>query len=364
MNLQSALEQTQLEMKYVLHRFFEAEKKRASQVDKELVESIEMLAKFCLRGGKAVSPLLLNIAYTVAGGKDHENLLLVMAAIELHHKHLLILDDIADRDEVRYNGPTLEYMYRHELDKYNRLFPDPSLSLRDHRARSLAMLDGVLLGGLARKLLFQAGFDPKMLIECHNIMQDTMLADTLAGWKVHYYQNIVSIEAAGRIKYIKGLELVTAHYKFSAPFRIGLLLAGNENTSYTKAFEEYAKNIGIAFQVHDDILGLFGDPLVTGKPAGNDVREGKKTLLIQKAYRPVNYENRKFLDIVVGNPTIAPIDIERVQKMVQETGSLVFSQKYEQQLLTKGLTALRSLPDGDEKTVLTELAKYVVERTK
>lgn len=364
MNLAAALEQQQLEINHFLHNFFAEEKKRCHEVDKYLEDSIDMLSTFCLRGGKAVSPLLAKIAYHTAGGKDDANLLPVLGAIELHHKHLLILDDIADRDEVRYNGPTLEYAYRLEQAKYINLFPDPGSERMHHRARSLAMLDGVLLGGLARKLLFTSGFDPKLLIECHQIMQDTMLADTLAGWKIHYYQNILPLDKVGQLKYIKGLEYVTARYKFTGPFQIGLLLAGNQNKDIQSALEAYAKNIGIAFQVHDDILGLFGDPLVTGKPAGNDVREGKKTLLIQGAYKPINFDDRSYLSIVVGNPTVSHYDIGKVQELVKSTGSLAASEKLEQQLLDKGLTAIAELPESDDKQVLTELAHFVVERKK
>ncbi|PWU24019.1 hypothetical protein C5B42_00990 [Candidatus Cerribacteria bacterium 'Amazon FNV 2010 28 9'] len=364
MTLPDSLDQMQIELSSFLRSFFKQEKKQAEKVDPTLVESVEMLERFCLRGGKAISPFLTKIAYTLSGGKDLKNLLPVLAAIELHHKHLLIIDDIADRDELRYNGPTLEYAYRTYVERYPSPFPDPGDVERDHRARSLAMLDGVYLSGLSKKLLFQSGFDSKLLIKCLTILQDIMYAQTLAGWKIQFYQNMMENKQATEKQFMKGLELVTSRYKFTGPFRIGRLLSGNEDVTLSQALETYAVEIGKAFQIHDDILGLFGDPLVTGKPAGNDVREGKKTLLIQKTYHHVDYGAKSFLDICVGNQTIGSKDIQRIQRMVKDSGALRYCEVLEQECMEKGIQAIHDLPDSDEKQLLFELAHFVVERKK
>lgn len=335
--------------------FFAQERIYTQTVDTHLVHSLDILRDFSLRGGKAISPFLLMLAYKIGGGEDLDSLLPVCGAVELHHKYLLALDDIADRDEKRYGGPTLEYVYRDEVkDK-----PDS-----EHRARSLAMLDAAYLNGLSKKLLFQSAFHPKDLISCHQIMMDAMLAETLAGWKIHYYQNVEPLNNVTTKDFIKGLELVTARYKFDGPFRIGLILAGDTNQLHTTALKKYAQCIGTAFQIHDDILGLFGDTEKTGKPVGNDIREGKKTLLVQIAYERAGRDDKEFLNSFIGNNKIVNKDLERVQDIVTSSGSLIYSQELEKQMATEGIRALNALPDSSEKELLRQLARYIVTRDK
>lgn len=339
----------------LLRNFFSQETVNADQVDTHLTRSVELLADFCLRGGKAISPFLLMEAYQIGGGKKTSALLPVMGSVELHHKYLLALDDIADQDDERYGGPTLEYMYRQEI---------PASQNFEHRARSLAMLDSAYLNALSKKLLFSASFPKKSLLACHQIMTEEMLAHTLAGWKIHYYQNVAPIATVTPDEFIKGLELVTARYKFNGPFKIGLELAGNQSPQILTSLTSYGNAIGTAFQIHDDILGLFGDPHLTGKPIGNDVREGKKTLLILHAYEKASSSEKKFLDSMVGNHNITVDQIDQVRQIVSNTGSLTKSKTMAKKLIEKGIRSLDVLPTSASKDILIELANFVISRQK
>src|SRR5258708_880815 len=95
------------EVARILTAFFDEQKTLAAQIDPHLLTSLQELRSFSLRGGKTLRPFLVKLAYTLAGGPQHGGLVKAASSTELHHKHILILDDIADRDETRYGGPTV-----------------------------------------------------------------------------------------------------------------------------------------------------------------------------------------------------------------------------------------------------------------
>jgi geranylgeranyl diphosphate synthase type I len=355
MSLASSIAQNSLLVNKTIERFFDEQKHRAGSIDAHLLTSLEELRAFVLRGGKTLRPLLVETAYALASGVPHDDLIKIAAATELHHKHILILDDIADRDETRYGGPTLEYAYR-------KLFTDTPNT--EHRALSYAMLDSVWLGSLARELILESAFDPKRILSCLHILNTTMYRDTLAGWQIHALQCDQPLTSVTKEEFIKGLELVTARYTFEGPFAIGLTLAGNTDENLTRALTTYSQKVGTAFQIHDDILGLFGNSEDTGKPVGNDVREGKKTLLVQVAYERATKNEQAFLESVVGNKDLTGQDCERVRSIVKGTGSLTYSQELEKEMAADGIRALASLPQNEHTKLLIELAHYIISREK
>lgn len=335
--------------------FFREQHKEAFAIHPTLLESLRQLEIFSLRGGKAIRSYLVKLGYDIAGGKPHVGLVKVAAAIDLHHKHILILDDIADRDEERYGGPTVEYAY-HTVFTGNKE--------KEHRARTFAMLDAVWLGALAKELLLTSHFDAERLLAVIHILDTLMYRDTLAGWQIHALECDASLDNVTIDEFVKGLELVTARYTFEGPLKIGLTLAGNKDKQLETALTTYSQKVGTAFQIHDDILGLFGDTEKTGKSVGNDVREGKKTLLVQVAYEHANEDGKKFLQRTVGDPHLTHDDILRVQTIVNTTGSLAHSQDLEKVMVSQGVKALDILPNSPEKNTLVELAHFIIAREK
>lgn len=355
MDFQTALAHHSGSIRQTLQEFLKIRTHKATDIDELLGMSVGVLQDFSLRGGKHIRSFVARTAYELAGGKPHPGLDQALASIELHHQHILILDDIADRDEQRYGGPTVEYAFRGVLK---------ALPNHEHAALSLAMLDGVLLGAYSKDLLLDSGFAADICLSCIRIFNNQMYEDTLAGWEIHAYQCLQPISQTTPERFIKGLELVTARYTFEGPFRIGLALAGNSDTTLEKALVTYATLVGTAFQMRDDELGLFGDTTKTGKPVGNDVREGKKTLLIQEAYTQASLQDRAYLDSVVGKATLTQEEVEKVQKIVQDTGSFEKSRQTSRKYITQGIQALEYLPDSPSKQLLIELAHYVIEREK
>jgi geranylgeranyl diphosphate synthase, type I len=354
MDLRSALASHSDIIETTLSTFFDEQDKIANATDVYLAQSVKLLRTFSLRGGKSIRSFLAQTAYALAKGKKQEGLSKALASIELHHKHILILDDISDRDETRYGGPTMEYAYRDVMAG----LPDEK-----HKAMSFAMLDGVLLGALSKELLLASGFSPKILVSCIHLFNTIMYRDTLAGWQIHGMQCTKPLSKATQKEFIKGLRLVTASYTFEGPLSVGLTLAENTDKKLEQALGVYAENVGTAFQIHDDILGLFGDSEKTGKPVGNDVREGKKTLLMQVAYERGSTQEKEILERACGEPISSDM-LKTVQRIVQETGSLDHSKKLEHDYVDKGIAALVDLPKSPQKQLLTELAHYIITREK
>lgn len=355
MDLKQALSVHSEEVYLTIDQFFAQREEQAASIDEIIGQSAKILHTFTLRGGKNLRSFIARLSYQLSGGQENRKLLKALASIELHHRQLLILDDIFDADEQRYGGPTVEYTYRDLLKKHGDV---------DHMAQSMAMMDGVLLGSYSKEILLDSEFPAETILACLRLYDNQMYEQTLAGLQIHAYQCLEPIEDSTPERFIKGLELVTARYTFEAPLRIGLLLAESKDSSLQTKLDTYARFVGTAFQIRDDELGLFGDANLTGKPVGNDVREGKKTLLIQEAYRRADAKQQTQLAHAVGNKHLTKDEIAKVQEIVQSTGAFEYSHAMALRYVEQGIQALEDIPTSEALEQLISLAHYIVEREK
>lgn len=342
----------------VIDDYFASRRQAAELLSEHLVQSIDELHSFSTRGGKYLRPLLVILGYKLAGGKNVKSILPVAAGVELFHRHILNLDDIADRDEKRYGGPTLWQAYQETFEGQKDM---------PHLARSFAEIDGTLLGSFAFDLMNTAKIDPEITLNVMTILHRQMYFETVAGWQIHFHQNLLPLAAATEADFITGLDLVTARYTFVGPLQIGAALAGLEHDHQLfHTFHEFGRHVGTAFQMQDDILGLFGDTKETGKPVGNDVREGKKTLLLQRAFAVASPIDRKFLVKACGSTKLTAEHLDRVREIVVKTGALKSCQDLAIEEVDQGVTALQASDDLPVELVeiLVELADFVVRRTK
>jgi geranylgeranyl diphosphate synthase, type I len=338
--------------------FFAEKKETVSVQSPHIARSISYLEEFCLRGGKAIRPLLVILAFRLAGGTGEEAYK-VAAAVELFHKQLLGLDDVADRDEVRNGGPTL-------WKKYQDFFVEAKWADAQHHGRTFAEIDITLLESFGYELIRTADISAEQKLQILSVINNLTFGATIIGWQISYVMNHDALADANEAEFLKGLEYVTAKYTFEAPLLIGLSAAVENPHFYQlkSALTEYALRVGLAFQIQDDILGLFGDPAEMGKAVGNDVREGKKTLLLQKAFQEGSEADKKFLTDVCGRE-LNPGELEKIQKIVRDTGSLEYSQKLAKKSVEGGIAALATLEDqnhSEEVQVLKELAEFVISR--
>ena len=339
--------------------FFDKKKKETGVIDNLHLDALSILEEYTLRGGKRVRAFLCWCSFLLSGGKESNSIFKVCSAIELLHAYICNLDDMADRDKKRHNGPSLETFYQ---EFFSKTLQEKQAA---HFGRSFSEIIGALLNTYSSELLCTSGFSSNAIVQAMKSFNTTMFEETSIGWQIHFFQNIENISSASKERFLKGLELVTAQYTFVGPLHIGTILAENQN--YSTPLLEYGKHVGTAFQIQDDILGVFGKTEKTGKPVGNDLREGKKTLLLQYAYQHCTEKDKEFLRSVIGHD-FSDKQLSLAQNLIIETGSLQYSQDLAKTQAEKGKQALQSIQKNNttEKylRLLSDLANFVITREK
>jgi geranylgeranyl diphosphate synthase type I len=155
----------------------------------------------------------------------------------------------------------------------------------------------------------------------------------------------------------------TATYTYQTPISVGAILAGATDKD-VKILDGYAIPGGIAFQIRDDILGMFGDEMTLGKATISDLREGKHTLLIIKALEKGNKAQTKVITQALGNPNVTQEMADKVREIIIETGSLEYSKKTGRKFVLKAKKALAKMPNwnGEGRKFLDGVADYMIER--
>ncbi len=303
---------------------------------KELYDASLHLIK---AGGKRVRPLLVVLTGRLYGMPEDKGVV-AGASIELLHNFSLIHDDIMDKDEFRRGVPTVHKLWGEDI----------------------AILAGDLLLSLsyyALARLYREGFEPYRVVK--SIEELTLASKELAEGQVMDMEfpkrDNVSIE-----EYIAMVKKKTSAL-FKASVAIGAILAGAEDEEVVKV-KEYATNIGVAFQVRDDELGLIADEKKLGKPVYSDLREGKKTILVIYALNNVDESKKRKILNVLGKRDASYSELSEVAKIIIESGALEFSNKVAEDYLRKGLEYLESTKavDKEAKQLLKDLAYFFARR--
>lgn len=233
--------------------------------DPDVLEGYRLLREFVLSGGKRVRPVLCYWGWRGAGGPDSDEIVSAAAALELCHAGLLIHDDIMDASELRRGLPTVH----RRLERPGRAGAEPF-------GRSAAILLGVLALAWADELLVTSGTDPSRMRDAYRCFS-AMRTEVIAG----QYLDILA-QLSDEIDLERALTVVrykTAKYTVERPLQIGGALAGADQ-ALLDGYSAFGLPLGEAFQLRDDVLGVFGDPELTGKSVTDDLREGKHTVLI------------------------------------------------------------------------------------
>ena len=167
-----------------------------------------------------------------------------------------------------------------------------------------------------------------------------------------------SVERALRVARYK-----SAKYTIEKPLHLGAALAGAEQ-DVLDGYSGYGLPLGEAFQLRDDVLGVFGDPAETGKPAGDDLREGKRTALVAMALEAASDRQAAVVRQHLGDPHLAEEGVSALRAVITDTGAVRRSEALIAELTDDALTALQAAPvDEPARTVLEELATVVTRRT-
>lgn len=332
-----------------IRTLFEVELARWTAIDPGLAEPFAALSDLVLSGGKRLRPAFCHWAFAGAGGDpDDPRVVDAGAALELLHTFALIHDDIMDGSATRRSLDTVHVQFeqRHALDGWRgegRRFGE-----------GVAILLGDLAFVYADLLLAAAPRDAvavftELRLEV-NVGQYLDLAGTARGE--------VGEDVARRISLFK-----SGKYTVERPLHLGAALAGRLD-ELAGPLSAYGLPLGEAFQLRDDVLGVFGDETATGKPVGEDVREGKPTVLVAVARRRAGGSSAavRVLDRY-GAADLSDEEVSALQDVLVETGAVGQVEAMIDGLVAEAVGSLDASPlTVEARSALAELARYVAGR--
>jgi geranylgeranyl diphosphate synthase type I len=332
-----------------LESLLAVERERWAKVDVDLVPPIDEIARLVLAGGKRLRPAFCFWGFVGAGGDPTDELVIdAGAALELLHAFALFHDDVMDGSLTRRGEPTTNAKFEasHGADKLageSRRFGD-----------GVAILVGDLAYVYSDQLMRNASPQAwtiwnELRIELNFGQYLDMLGSAM---------NERRREKAERICRYK-----SGKYTIERPLHLGALLAAPTRDDLIPVLSTYGLPLGDAFQMRDDVLGAFGDTAITGKPVGDDLREGKPTPLMAIATARANAAQLKELQLV-GNQDLTPEQIARVQEVIRETGALDELETVITRLTDEAIAAVQNVPFAQSvRDEMITLAEYVSWRT-
>jgi len=299
----------------VLERFFEKTKERARPYGHQYV-TLWQTIEANTNGGKRFRPRILLAAYEALGGTDREAAATIGAAFELLHTALIVHDDVIDRDFVRRGQPNLAAKYR---DRWQAT--GISRVEAEHRGLSVAVIAGDLALSFAYRLIDQSGVTGATRDHLLELMDEALFASAAGELLDIDYTGSIRLPSVDNI--LAMARLKTAVYSFEGPLQAGAVLAGADDQTVS-LLGEFGKEIGTAYQIRDDLLGVFGDSAETGKSNTNDLREGKGTVIVAHAAETELWER---IAPFVGRPDMTEAQAGNVRDMLEEAGAREFAER-------------------------------------
>ncbi len=332
----------------------------------ELLPGAESISGL-LAGGKRLRPAFCYWGWRGAGGPDCAEIINAAAALELLHAGALVHDDLMDASDTRRGQPSVHRQFE-------------ARHARSHWRGSPAafgMGAAILLGDLLlcwTDEMFHASGLPGEALQCGQPVLDRMRTEVFAGQYLDLLGQATgdeTLESALRV-----VEFKTTKYTIERPLHLGAALAGgyagqvsgraagqdgpagvDRAPGLAAAYSAYGLPLGLAFQLRDDILGVFGDPAQTGKPAGDDVREGKRTVLLAIARDRATPGQAGVIDRYLGDPMLDEAGTAEVRAAITATGALAECERMIGGHVGEAIAALAGAPiTAEARDALAELA--------
>ncbi|WP_395170188.1 polyprenyl synthetase family protein [Corynebacterium sp. PCR 32] len=324
-------------------------------------EALTVLTNFTMTGGKRIRPTFAWLGWVGAKQLTFEESVVhpdahavmhAVSSLELLQSCALIHDDIIDSSATRRGMPTVHEQFKllHSAQAWH--------GHGESYGHSVAILIGDLALSWADDMFVEAGLsadqrdrawlpwrEMRTEVVCGQIMDVTAEA-----------QADGSLLTADRVNRYK-----TAAYTVERPLHIGAALAGASEKTVT-ALRTFGRDLGVAFQLRDDELGVFGDPEVTGKPSGDDLREGKRTTLLALALENTSESDRAELESGLGRP-LTEVEVDRLRGIIRKSGAYEQVQARIDDLVSSAVGSLAHADlSEDAKRALTTMAKTSTER--
>jgi geranylgeranyl diphosphate synthase, type I len=330
-----------------LAELLDGEAERWTRLSPDMAEPLAALRRLVLAGGKRLRPAFCYWGFVGAGGEADDPVVVdAGAAFEMLQAFALVHDDVMDGSSTRRGARTahLHFEDRHRSDTWRG------------EARRFGEGVAILIGDLAH-------------VYADRLLRDAPRAAGQVWDELRIELNVgqyLDVLGTARADTDRGGARRIARYKsgkytIERPLHLGAAVAGRL-TELQEPLSAYGDPLGEAFQLRDDVLGAFGDEGLTGKPVGEDLREGKPTLLMALAAERASATQREVL-ARAGGPHLGRSDIEAVQEVLVDTGALDEVEATIAALTDQAIAALDQLPTGDEaRQALTDLARFVASR--
>jgi geranylgeranyl diphosphate synthase type I len=344
-----------------LRRFLDARRETCTSLAPEFLDAVDDLGDLALGGGKRLRPTFAWWGWRAAGGPaaadaPHPGTVLhAVAALELIQACALVHDDLIDDSLLRRGRPTVHAVWtaRHRERGW--------IGSSERLGAAVAILVGDVALAWADDMLRAAGLDAPALARATPVWE-SMRTELLTGQfldVVGHATDLSTPEGVLRISRYK-----TAAYTIERPLHLGAALADADD-DVVAAYRGFGTDLGIAFQLRDDLLGVFGDPAVTGKPAGDDLREGKRTLLVALARQHPDRAAAAPVEHALGKPDLTGEDVAAARGALTDLGVVAEVEERIAALMTSALDALAGVDlDPDARERLVALAAAAVQRTR
>ena len=326
---------------------------------KELQEAVK---SYPLRGGKRLRPALTLWSCGLLGGNTKSAMYAATAA-EVYHNWTLVHDDIIDNDDMR----------RGKLSTHKELgvFAKKNYKLSETQAEKYGVDFAILAGDLqqswAINLILKTarlGISENVVRSICNDMVQDLSVKLISGEALDVafsYRTIdnITYKEVEHMLYLKTGALL--NFCAIAGSKIALKTTYSEHEKIKKLIE-FTTSLGIAFQLRDDWLGVFGDPEKLGKPIGSDISSAKPTLLMLETIKMADRNSKQALLSLIGKSKISKKEVESVKKIMKNSGSEEFISNKISALKTKADNVLISFPDNSYKKLFLQLNEYLATR--
>lgn len=335
---------------------------RASEMDDlgNDVRSFDTFAKQFLNGGKRFRALCAILGYRIHGAEITESVIDMAAALEVFHAAALVHDDIMDNSDTRRGQPSAHKAFESTHSSSGWAGDGASFGVNS------ALLFGDLLLAYSDELVNSAldSADPltrrRTREEFNRMRREVTLGQYLDIVEERAWPQVSPIDAldrAGRVVVYK-----SAKYSIEAPLVIGAVLGGASKAD-VESLQAFGLPLGFAFQLRDDVLGVFGDPAVTGKPAGDDIREGKRTILIALAMSRISTKEQTLFNELLGDRSLTNEQVSVIQNTLIQCGARDEVETLIADYLKQATVAIEASQFSDEaRSALYELARGVTDR--
>ncbi len=343
-----------------LDEFVARQRTRLAGISPDLLPCADAVTDL-LAGGKRLRAAFCYWGWRACGGSDTPAIFSASAALELLHASALVHDDVMDASDTRRGQPAVHKRFAaaHEAARWT--------GSADRFGAGGAILVGDLLLAWTDELLRTSGLPTGSVWRGLSVL-DAMRTEVFAGQFLD-----LAGQARGASTVESALRVVTyksAKYTVERPLQLGAALhdgraAGRPDFDQVNAaFTGYGIPLGVAFQLRDDILGVFGDPAKTGKPVIDDLREGKRTVMLAIARERADQPQAAVLDRCIGDPALTEQAAEQVRAVITGTGALAECEQMISVNVKEALSAIAGAPiTGESKSALADLAIAATSRT-